>query len=94
MNLATDEMETDFVIEASDRNTLQIFSNDAVWQRRIEALGVVAYRVDGYGRWYKVSLTDYNFGLYKKRQLSDDQRAAMAQRLKAVRLDSTGIKIA
>ena len=94
MNLALDEMESNFTVEATDRNTLQIFSNDAVWQRRLEALGVVAYRVDGYGKFYKVSLEDYTFGIYRKRQLSDEQRQAAAQRLKLSRLDSTGIKIA
>ena len=92
--LTLDEMETNFVIEASDRNTLQIFSNDSVWQNRLAALGITPYRVDGYGKFYRVSLEDYNFGIYRKRQLSDEQRQAAAQRLKLSRLDSTGIKTA
>lgn len=93
-DLALDEQETNFTVEATDRNVINIFSNDSVWIKRLEALNISPYRVDGCGRFYKVSLDDFNFGIYRRRQLSDDVRAAMAERLKAVRLDSTGIETA
>lgn len=51
----------------------------------MEKLGVAPFRCNGYGKWYRVSLEEFNFGLRKKRQLSDEQRAAMAERMLAVR---------
>jgi hypothetical protein len=81
-----DEQETNFTIEATDRNTLHIFSNDAVWQKRIEALGVTHYREDGYGRWYKLDLKDnFNIGIHRKMKLTDDRRAELAERMRAMR---------
>jgi hypothetical protein len=90
MEAKLDEQETTFTVEATDRNTLNIFSNDVVWQRRLEDLGIAPYRTDGYGKFYRVSLDEYNFGIHRKRQLSDEQRAAAAQRLRASRVDTTG----
>jgi hypothetical protein len=92
MELAKDEMESNFTVEATDRDTVKVFSNDQVWQRKLEALGVVAYRVDGYGKFYKVSLADYNFGFTRKRQLTEAARAAMVERLRPATLHTTGTK--
>lgn len=92
--ITQDEMETTFMIEATDRSVVNVFSNDAVWQRRLEALGIVPYRIDGYGKFYRVSLDDYNFGFTRKRQLSDAQRAAMAQRLRPTPSHTTGVQTA
>lgn len=88
--MSIDEMETNFTIEATDRSVVNIFSNDKVWQRRIEALGIVPYLIDGYGRFYRVSLGQYNFGLKRKRVLTDEQRQAMAERMRVANHDATG----
>jgi hypothetical protein len=85
-----DEQETTFTVEATDRKTVRIFSNDVVWQRRIEELGIVADREDAYGKFYTVSLEEYSFGVRRKRQMSDEQREAAAERLAASRSLSTG----
>lgn len=82
---ALDEQETIFTIDATDRKTVTIFSNDSVWQGRVEKLGIEPFRVNGYGRWYKISLKEFSFGVRKKRQVSDEQRAAGAERLAAWR---------
>jgi len=82
---ALDEQETTFTIEATDRKTVTVFSNDQVWQNRIEKLGVEAFRRNAYGRWYHLSLEEFNFGFRKKRQLSAEQRAISAERLAALR---------
>ena len=76
-----DEQETNFTIEATDRTTLRVFSNDPVWQKRIDDLGVVVERTDGYGKFYLVDLNQFNLGIYRKRQYTDEQREAMAERL-------------
>lgn len=84
-NQALDEQESTFTVEATDRNVVSIFSNDVVWQNRIEKLGIVAHRADGYGKFYRVDLSEFSFGIRRKRQVSDEQRAAMAERFAAMR---------
>jgi len=84
-NLALDEQETNYTIEATDRKTVNVFSNDVVTQRQIERLGIEAHRCDGYGKFYTVDLTQFRFGSRRKRQMSDEQKAANAERLAAYR---------
>ena len=76
-NPALDEQESNFTIEATNRNMVNVFSNDVVWQNRIEKLGIEPHRSDGYGKFYKVDLTQFSFGIRRKRQMSDEQRAAV-----------------
>lgn len=86
--LALDEQETNFTIEATDRNLLYIFSNDSVWQARIEKLGIAPYRVDGYGKFYNVNLEEsFTFVLRKKRKMSDEQRQLLSERMRSFRGD-------
>lgn len=84
-NQALDEQETSFTIEATDRKALRIFSNDGVWQNRIEKLGIQPTKTSDYGKWYLVSLDEFGFGIRKKRQMSEEQRYAAAERLAAYR---------
>jgi len=84
-NPALDEQESNFTIEATNRNMVNVFSNDVVWQNRIEKLGIEPHRSDGYGKFYKVDLTQFSFGIRRKRQMSDEQRAAVAERFAALR---------
>lgn len=87
-NLALDEQETTFTIEGTDRHTLHVFSNDSVWQARVEKLGIESTKQNGYGKWYKVDLREFSFGIRRKRQLTDEQRAAMRERLASYREDA------
>lgn len=84
-NLALDEQETNYTVEATDRKTVNVFSNDAVTQRQMERLGIEPHRSDGYGKFYTVDLSQFSFGIRRKRQMSDEQRAAAAERLAAYR---------
>ena len=84
-NLALDEQESNYTIEATDRHTLHVFSNDSVVQKQLERLGIESHRSDGYGKFYTVDLTQYSFGVRRKRQISDEQRAALATRLASYR---------
>lgn len=77
---ALDERETNFTIEATNRNTLRVFSNDTVWQNRIEKLGIRATRESGYGKFYEIDLTKFSFGLRTRRKLTEDQRLALRER--------------
>lgn len=78
---ALDERETNFTIEATDRGIVRVFSNDTVWQGRLEKLGIVADRESGYGKFYKIDLENFNFSLRQRRKLNDEQRAALRERL-------------
>ena len=82
---ALDEQETNYTIEATNRKSLRIFSNDVVTQRQIERLGIVADKEDGYGKFYRVDLMQFSFGIRRKRQVSEEQRAASAARLASYR---------
>jgi hypothetical protein len=82
--LALDEQETLWTIEATDRNTVKVFSNDQVFQRRLAKLGIVPYRTDGYGMFYSVSLDNFSFGIRKKRAMTDEQRRVARNRFMAV----------
>lgn len=84
-NLALDEQESNYTVEATDRKTVNVFSNDVVTHRQMERLGIVPHRSDGYGKFYKVDLTQFSFGIRRKRQLTDDQRLAAAERLAVYR---------
>lgn len=80
-NLALDEQETNYTVEATDRKTVNVFSNDAVTQRQMERLGIEPHRSDGYGKFYTVDLTQFSFGIRRKRQMTDEQKAALGARL-------------
>lgn len=83
--LALDEQETLYTIEATDRSTVKVFSNDQVFQRRLAKLGIAPYRTDGYGMFYSVSLDNFSFGIRKKRVVTDEQRQVARERFMSVR---------
>ena len=82
--ISLDEQETTYTIEATDRNTVKVFSNDQVFQRRLAKLGITPYRTDGYGMFYSVSLENFSFGIRKKRAVSDEQRQIARERFIAM----------
>lgn len=63
---------------------VHVFSNDSVTWRQMEKLGIEPCRSDEYGRFYDVSLDQYSFGIRRKRQLTDEQRSALSERMKAM----------
>lgn len=78
---ALDEQETTFTVEATDRNTMYIYSNDSVWLGRLERLGVEPERETSYGKSYKIDLREFTFTLRPKRKMSDAEKSALAKRL-------------
>ena len=82
--LALHEQESTWLIEATDRNTVKVFSNDQVFQRRLAKLGIAPYRTDGYGMFYSVSLDNFSFGIRKKRAITDEQRQVARERFIAM----------
>lgn len=84
-NLALDEQETNYTVEATDRKIVNVFSNDIVTQRQMERLGINPHRSDGYGKFYTVDLTQFSFGIRRKRQVTEEQRATTRERFAAYR---------
>lgn len=76
-----DERETVFTIEATDRNTVRVFTNDSVWINKMEKLGIAHYDEDSYGRFYRVSMDEFNLRFRKKRKMTEEQRKKLATRL-------------
>lgn len=85
ISLTTDEQETSYIVEANNRKSVRIFSNDPVMQKRFDKMGIKHYKTDGQGYFYKVDLSEFSFGIRRKRQMSDEQRAAIAERFAALR---------
>ena len=80
--LTAAEQETSLNMAADNRGEWDVCSADAVMQRRLERAGAVCYREDGYGtKWYKLPAAAVS--IRKPRELSDEQRAAMAARARA-----------
>jgi len=85
MNLSRDEMETHISQTAQERidNVLHIYSDDEVWIRKIEKLGIGGAVVNGFGgKEYKVDMNDYSLYLRKKPKMTDAQRAQASDRMK------------
>lgn len=76
---ALDEMETTFTIEATDRSVVHVYSNDLVYQRRLERVGCMPYRTaeDG-GKFYKLSAKQLSI----RKPMSDAQKQKLAERLR------------
>lgn len=81
---ALDEQETTFTIEATDRNTVHVFTNDSVWINRMQKLGIDAYNEDAYGKFYRVSLDVFSFGFRQKPQFTEEQRRALSERMSSL----------
>jgi len=56
-----------------------------VWQKRLAKLGIEPNLVNGYGCFYTFSLETFLFGIRKRRQLTDEQKQAIGERLAAYR---------
>lgn len=83
-----DEIETHFHITASDRSKVEVYSDDPVWQQRLEKI-TQPIRVKGRGRWYELHIDQFVIRA-GKRKVSDEQRAAFAERMRLMRNGTTG----
>lgn len=83
-----DEQETVFTVEATDRNTLHIFTNDRVWIDRLDKI-TTSTSEDVYGKSYTLDLNEFTFTLRPKRKMSDEERKAAAERLAVARQNAS-----
>ncbi len=77
------EMETHFNMSAADRDVWEVTSDDPVMQRRLERIGATQTGARGNLRTY--TLPANQLTLRNKREWSDEQRAVMSERAKAMR---------
>ena len=77
-NPTLEETETILYSNATDRSAWEAYTNDPVWQRRLEALGATCTRERNGTKWY--ALADGQVLLRKgKRKVSETQRAVGRQ---------------
>lgn len=86
MNLTQQEQETILSMSAFDRNFWHVYSDDPVMQRRLEGIGAKIVRVasDGIGKHYQLR-ADQVLLRKGKRELSEDTKAQLGDRLRAMR---------
>lgn len=77
------EMETLFSITEDNRNTIHVFSDSAVWQRKLERAGAVITReLKGGGKEYTIEYRQLSIRKAGKRELSEEQKVASKERMK------------
>lgn len=82
-NLTLEEQETVFNIIANDRNKVHVFSDDPIWIARLDKISE-AVRVTGEGKEYILRI-DQLVVRKGKKHMSDEQRAAMSERMRKLR---------
>lgn len=82
-DLTLAEMETHMNLSAADRGVWEITSDDPVMQRRLESIGATLTETRGALKFYTLPANQVT--LRNKRQLTDEQRAALSQRAKTMR---------
>lgn len=81
--LSREEMETCILFNAANRETVYVFSDDPVWQRKLERSGarIVKEHSSG-GKEYELEYWQVSIRKKKvKREYTDEQRKTMADRL-------------
>lgn len=80
-----DSRETHFNQSASDHGTWYVFTDDPFWIRRLDRIGELV-RETGQGREYKLRANQVSVrAIPKKREMSDEQRQMLTERLKRMR---------
>ncbi len=76
--LTNAEREVHISMTADDRSTWAIGTDDPVWQRRFEAIGATLTKRRG--EWREYTLPANQISLRNKRELTAEQREALAER--------------
>jgi hypothetical protein len=83
-----EETETSLYQNAADRSTWELCTEDAVWQRRLEAMGIAPTRTRGDARWYTLR-ADQVLIRKGKRATSEAQREVARARMAAMQAART-----
>ena len=86
MALSKAERETHINMAADDRTQWEVFSDDPVMLRRLEAIGAECIGEVGEGRRYRLAASQVRF--YRPVQMTATQRAERVARLKGKRSQS------
>lgn len=87
MNLTREEMETIICFNAADRETVHVFSDDQVWQRKLERAGaVITKEHPSGGKEYTLEYRQVSIRkVASKRDMSPEQRQKARERLQRMR---------
>lgn len=77
------EQETHLLINADDRNLIHCFSDEPVWQRKLERAGaIITKELKGGGKEYTIEYRQLSIRKAGKREMSEEQKAASKERMK------------
>ena len=85
-NRTNEETETSLYQNAADRGTWNLFTDDPVWQRRLESYGIAPVRTEGESKLYTLR-ADQVVIRKGKRKTSPEQAAAFRERMAAARTE-------
>jgi hypothetical protein len=86
MKLTPEESETHLNMTADNRGVWHVYSDDAVMQRRLEAVDATLINItpDGNGKFYELRAHQVTFRK-GKRVLSDERKAELSARMRSLR---------
>lgn len=88
-NLSLEETETVIQQDASRRNEWNISTEDVVWQRRLESLGIEPHYTSADGEYKEYKIDGNQLTIRRKpKPMSEEQKAALAERLSKSRKSS------
>lgn len=90
--LTLEEQETHLSMSADDRSIWHVHSDDAVMQRRLEAVGATFVRGDAFGGKHYTLRADQLTLRKGKRVLSEATKAQLADRMRALRTNTRTVQ--
>ena len=82
-DLSNEERETHLNQSADNRKVWEMATDDPIWIARMEKLGIAPDRTRGETHFYTVP--DNQITIRRKRQMTDEQRRTIAERLSNAR---------
>ena len=83
MTTSNEERETHLNQSADNRKVWEMATDDPLWSARMEKLGIAPDRTRGETHFYTVP--DNQITIRRKRQMTDEQRRTIAERLSNAR---------
>lgn len=91
--LTREEMECIFYLSADNRQTIHVFCDDLVWQRKLERLGAKITRDLGNGgKEYEIEYRQLSIRKAGKKEMSAEQKEKARERMREIGMRSQGRK--
>lgn len=81
-----EEQETHFLLNANNRETIHIFCDDPVWQRKLERAGAKVKRINSSGgKEYEILYKQLSIRKISQRTMTEEQKLAAKERMRKMR---------